>query len=80
MATKYGEKIAKMEKDIEYIRISIDDLRSENKELREVLQNQFITFSNELDKKVDRTEMWKILSLIGGFVTIVFMILQLFLR
>jgi len=80
MATKYGEKIAKMEKDIEYIRISIDDLRSENKELREVLQNQFITFSNELDKKVDRTEMWKILSLIGGFVTVVFMILQLFLR
>ena len=61
--TTTSERLTKMEKDIEYIKLSLDELKEGFKEFRQDLQDTRDEFSVRIEQKVDRSEMWKIISI-----------------
>ena len=61
--TTTSERLTKMEKDIEYIKLSLDEIKEDFKEFRQDLQDTRDEFSVRIEQKVDRSEMWKIISI-----------------
>lgn len=69
--TTTTERLTKMEKDIEYIKISLDEIKNDFKEFRLELQNTKDEFNVRIDQKVDRNELWKIISIAVSITAIV---------
>lgn len=61
--TTNSEKLIKMERDIEYIKLSIDELKENLKDFQHQFEKSREKTDKELAKKVDRNELWKIISI-----------------
>lgn len=59
-----------MERDIEYIKISIDELKENLKDFQHQFEKSREKTDRELAKKVDRNELWKIISITVGIASL----------
>lgn len=59
-----------MERDIEYIKISIDELKENLKDFQHQFEKSREKTDKELAKKVDRNELWKIISITVGIASL----------
>lgn len=68
--TTNSEKLIKMERDIEYIKLSIDELKENLKDFQHQFEKSREKTDKELAKKVDRNELWKIISITVGIASL----------
>ena len=73
-------KIVKMEKDIHYIKKSVDENAKVHSELKKMINDMIDEMRDGLNSKLDRSEFWKIVGFGGATITILLAVLGFILK